>query len=213
MALGGVRTRRFACVHPVGDMPPVIGIDLGGIDANGLDPVDMAKDGLNLRPAFDLQQDFAARTDEGQRLIGFARRNRAQDVEARNDRAVVVRRPADEREHRTRTERNDAPVAVDDPSIARFFNTAAFALPAAGTFGNAGRNTIIGPGSKGLDAALTKSITLGPQRVLTARVQATNVLNLVQFAAIDTVVNSPTFGQVISMRPMRSIQFDVRFRF
>jgi hypothetical protein len=102
---------------------------------------------------------------------------------------------------------------LDNPSIAQFFNTAAFALPAAGTFGNAGRNTIIGPGSKSLDAALTKSITLGPQRVLTARIQAANVLNLVQFAAIDTVVNSPTFGQVIAMRPMRSIQFDVRFRF
>jgi hypothetical protein len=43
----------------------MIGIDLGRIDTYGLDPVDMAKDSLDLRPAFDLQQDFAAWTDEG----------------------------------------------------------------------------------------------------------------------------------------------------
>src|SRR5699024_10506996 len=119
MTLRGVGTRRFACVYPVGDVPPMIGIDLGRIDTYGLDPVDMAKDSLDLRPAFDLQQDFAAWTDEGQRLIGLARRNRAQDVEARNDRAVVVRRPADEREHRAGTERNDTTVAVEELRTSR----------------------------------------------------------------------------------------------
>ena len=31
--------------------------------------------------------------------------------------------------------------------------------------------------------------------------------------AIDTVVNSPTFGQVLSVRPMRSAQLNFRFRF
>jgi hypothetical protein len=106
-----------------------------------------------------------------------------------------------------------APVALDDPSIAAFFNPAAFAVPLSGTFGDAGRNTIIGPGTHALDAGLTRSITLGAQRVLTARLQATNVLNSVRFGAIDTVVNSPTFGQVVSIRPMRSMQFDLRFRF
>jgi hypothetical protein len=35
----------------------------------------------------------------------------------------------------------------------------------------------------------------------------------VRFGAIDTAVNSPTFGQVISIRPMRSLQFNARFRF
>ena len=105
------------------------------------------------------------------------------------------------------------PVDLADSTIAAFFNTAAFVAPLSGTFGDAGRNTIIGPGTHSLDAGLTKSINLGSQRVLTARVQATNVLNSVVFGAIDTVVNSPTFGQVVSIRPMRSVQFDLRFRF
>ena len=32
-----------------------------------------------------------------------------------------------------------------------------------------------------------------------------NLLNTVQWAAVDTNVNSPTFGQVLSVRPMRTI--------
>jgi len=35
----------------------------------------------------------------------------------------------------------------------------------------------------------------------------------VNYASIDTVVNSPTFGQVLSVRPMRSMTFNVRVRF
>ena len=39
------------------------------------------------------------------------------------------------------------------------------------------------------------------------------MLNSVRFGAIDTAVNSPTFGQVVSIRPMRTVQFNARFRF
>jgi hypothetical protein len=30
---------------------------------------------------------------------------------------------------------------------------------------------------------------------------------------VDTIVNSPTFGQVTGVRPMRRIQITTRFRF
>ena len=36
---------------------------------------------------------------------------------------------------------------------------------------------------------------------------------MVNYQAIDTVVNSPTFGQVLSVRPMRSVTANLRFRF
>ena len=42
---------------------------------------------------------------------------------------------------------------------------------------------------------------------------ATNVFNRPQFTAIDTVVNSPTFGRVISVGAMRSVLMTARFRF
>ena len=86
-------------------------------------------------------------------------------------------------------------------------------IPAAGTFGNAGRNTIIGPGGSQLDASLGRDIRLTGTQVLSLRLEATNLLNSVRFGAIDTAVNSPTFGQVISIRPMRTLQFNARFRF
>jgi hypothetical protein len=48
---------------------------------------------------------------------------------------------------------------------------------------------------------------------LSIQILASNVFNTVQFASIDTYVNSPTFGQVTSVRPMRRIQLLFRFRF
>src|SRR4030095_1490196 len=112
-----------------------------------------------------------------------------------------------------RADYTGAPIDVDDPTTLRFFNTDAFTIPASGSFGNAPRNFIIGPGSHNLNMNLSKNVNFNRARGMTIRVQATNVLNSVQFSAIDTVVNSPTFGQVTSVRPMRSIQLVLRFRF
>lgn len=105
------------------------------------------------------------------------------------------------------------PIALPHPTVERFFNTAAFAIPAPGRFGNAGRNTIPGPGSATVNMALQKVFTLPGSRFLNVRAQATNVFNWPQFGSVDTVVNSPTFGQVTSMRPMRSVQIVARVSF
>lgn len=105
------------------------------------------------------------------------------------------------------------PIQVNDPTIDLFFNTAAFTVPSAGAFGSASRNMIIGPGSRQLDAQFGRDIRLGGTRVLSVNLNASNLLNMVNYSAIDTVVNSPTFGQVLSVRPMRSMQLGLRFRF
>ncbi|HEY7501946.1 MAG TPA: TonB-dependent receptor [Vicinamibacterales bacterium] len=112
-----------------------------------------------------------------------------------------------------RADYDGEPIGIDDPTTLRFFNTDAFTIPAAGLFGTAPRNLIIGPGSKNLNMNLSKNVNFSRSRGVTIRIQANNVLNRVQFAAIDTVVNSPTFGQVTSVRPMRSVQLVMRFRF
>ena len=108
---------------------------------------------------------------------------------------------------------NGEPISLSDPTSLLFFNTSAFSIPAPGTFGNAGRNTIIGPGTSAMNLGLTKNITFNQTRGLSIQVLASNVFNTVQFATIDTYVNSPTFGQVTSVRPMRRIQLLFRFRF
>jgi len=107
---------------------------------------------------------------------------------------------------------NGEPIEVSDPSSTLFFNTAAFSVPAPGTFGNAGRNTIIGPGTSVMNLGVTRNITWGQTRGLSIQLLASNLFNTVQFASIDTVVNSPTFGQVTSVRPMRRMQLLMRFR-
>ncbi len=112
-----------------------------------------------------------------------------------------------------RADYSGAPIGVGNPTIDLFFNTAAFSLPEPGTFGDARRNLIIGPGSRQLNAQLARDVRFGRTRVATIQLNATNLLNMVNYGAIDTVVNSPTFGQVLSVRPMRSVQANVRFRF
>ena len=105
------------------------------------------------------------------------------------------------------------PVEVEHPTLLRYFNTGAFAVPAPGAFGTAARNTIIGPGGRQVDARLTRVVRIGETRAVNVSVVANNLLNAVQFAAIDTVVTSPTFGQVVAVRPMRSVRLDVRFTY
>ena len=98
-------------------------------------------------------------------------------------------------------------------SVTEWFNPAAFTMPAAGTFGNAGRNSVIGPGSRVFDMAFTKVIPMGDVRVLEFRAQTTNIFNTPQYSSIDTVINSPTFGHVVSVGSMRKIQAQARLRF
>jgi trimeric autotransporter adhesin len=104
------------------------------------------------------------------------------------------------------------PVALPNPSITEWFNTAAFVAP-SGAFGDARRNGIEGPGSRLFDMSFTKIFPLSETRFLEFRAQFSNVFNTPQYNGIDTVVNSPTFGRVISVGPMRSLQLTARFRF
>jgi hypothetical protein len=108
---------------------------------------------------------------------------------------------------------NGQPIALADPTTAQFFNTAAFSLPAPGTFGNSGRDIVIGPGTSVMNLGLTRNITIGQTRALSVQFLASNVFNSVQFASVDTVLNSRTFGEVTSVRPMRRVQILTRFRF
>jgi hypothetical protein len=104
-------------------------------------------------------------------------------------------------------------VGLADPTIDQYFNTAAFTIPEAGTFGTSLRNMIIGPGSRQLNAQFTRDVLLPGNRNVSINVNANNLLNLVNYGGIDTNVNSPTFGQVTSVNGRRSVRLNLRFRF
>jgi len=104
-------------------------------------------------------------------------------------------------------------VSLADPSIREWFNTAAFVAPPSGQYGNARRNSIIGPGTKAFDMAFTKIIPLKESRMLEFRAQSTNIFNIPTYSSIDTSVTSPTFGRVTAVGAMRQFTMTARFRF
>jgi hypothetical protein len=54
---------------------------------------------------------------------------------------------------------------------------------------------------------------LNGNRAVTLQVNATNLLNTVQWTVLDTDINSQTFGNVIAAKPMRAVTMSLRFRF
>lgn len=94
-----------------------------------------------------------------------------------------------------------------------FANPAAFTAPAPGTWGDAGRNSIRGPAQFALDASLSRVFRLRGRLNLEWRLAATNVLNRVTYAAINTVITSPQFGQPTFANQMRHLQMTLRLRF
>jgi trimeric autotransporter adhesin len=104
-------------------------------------------------------------------------------------------------------------VQLGNPSIGEWFNTAAFVAPPSGQYGNARRNSIIGPPTHVIDMAFTKMVPMKEGRVLELRAQSTNIFNIPNYSSIDTSLTSPTFGRVTAVGAMRQITMTARFRF
>jgi hypothetical protein len=64
----------------------------------------------------------------------------------------------------------------------RYFDASAFALPAAGFFGNLGRNTLIGPGLGMLDLSVNKRFRITERIAVQFRTEIFNSLNRPNFA-------------------------------
>jgi hypothetical protein len=93
------------------------------------------------------------------------------------------------------------------------FDPAAFAVPAAGTWGNAGRDTIPGPLVVSLNASAGRVFRLGERRSMDLQLRSTNALNTVVINRWNTQLNNNTFGQPTGVSAMRSVTASLRFRF
>jgi hypothetical protein len=93
------------------------------------------------------------------------------------------------------------------------FNTAAFTAPAAGEWGDAGRNTIPGPTTFTLDGSLGRIFRLGERRSADLQVQTQNALNRVTINSWGTVLNTSTYGLATGAAAMRKVTLSLRFRF
>jgi hypothetical protein len=113
---------------------------------------------------------------------------------------------------------NDRPNLVGNPELSnqttlQWFNTAAFAFPAPGTFGNAGRNILDGPGFQNVNASLLKNTKLTERVNVQFRAEAFNLFNHPNFNLPDNFLGSPTFGRITSARDPRHIQFGLKLLF
>ncbi|HYN09027.1 MAG TPA: hypothetical protein VES67_16710 [Vicinamibacterales bacterium] len=105
------------------------------------------------------------------------------------------------------------PIGLDDETLLHFFNTDAFAAPAIGAFGTSPRNVIIGPGGYVVNAQFSRDMRIGGARSVGLTINANNLFNTTRWTAIDTNLNSNTFGQVTRFAPMRTITMAARIRF
>jgi len=113
----------------------------------------------------------------------------------------------------TGTIRGDHTAAPDVVSDGVYANEAAFAQPTPGHWGNAGRNSIRGPAQFALNSGLGRSFVWGSRLTLDWRLDATNIINRVTFASVNTIVGSPQFGLATQANPMRKVQSSLRMRF
>ena len=72
----------------------------------------------------------------------------------------------------------------------QWFNPNAFIAPVPGTFGNAGRDTLTGPGLKDADLSLIKDVSLRERLRAQFRAEFFNVLNHSNFTTPNAVVYS-----------------------
>lgn len=110
-----------------------------------------------------------------------------------------------------RPDRTAAPI-YSGPA-GHFLNPAAYAAPKAGRWGDAGRDSIIGPREFVLNASLARTFRIGDHLNLDARIDSTNAVNHVTYSGWITTVTSPQFGLPTSADAMRTMQATFRLRF
>ena len=105
---------------------------------------------------------------------------------------------------------------LDNPSVDRWFDVGAFVFPAAFTFGNSGRNVLVGPGTINVDVGIHRSFKLPFNEVSTLefRAEAFNLANRAQFDLPGASIGTSSAGVIgRTIAPNRQLQFGLRLSF
>jgi hypothetical protein len=92
-------------------------------------------------------------------------------------------------------------------------NPLAVAAPRTGQWGNAGRNSITGPGTFFLNASMARTFRFTDRVNADFRLDATNALNHVTYPSWNVVASSAQFGLPSTANQMRNLQATMRVRF
>jgi hypothetical protein len=163
---------------------------------------------------------FVGKLAGGWELSGIASASSGRPIDI-----LVDRSPTDMPDGVTRNQRPDLVPGVSiypaHQTINNWFNPAAFAVPAPGTWGNLGRNVGRGPGYYEIDTALEKSTPITERLALKFRAEAFNVLNHPIYGDPASDISASSFGVITSplntgatgIGTPRRLQFMLRLEF
>ncbi len=97
--------------------------------------------------------------------------------------------------------------------IQQYFNTAAFAPAAIGTFGNNGRNSLRGPAFFDIDMSIFKDFAFSERRRLQFRAESFNTENRPNFPNPTASLASGTYGRITAANDPRVLQFALKLIF
>ncbi|MBM3726841.1 MAG: hypothetical protein FJW40_15650 [Acidobacteria bacterium] len=103
--------------------------------------------------------------------------------------------------------------AKGSKTVAQWFNTNAFRFPAFGRYGNAGRNLVRGPGINKWDFSLFKNFRVKERGLVQFRWEMFNMFNNANFEGVSGALGAANFGQVVSARDPRTMQFGLKVEF
>ncbi len=112
----------------------------------------------------------------------------------------------------------DRPNIVGDPYVQnlntrQWLNPAAFVSNPVGTFGNAGWNSLVGPGYFDLDVSLSRMFKVYEAQQLQLRFEFFNSTNHVNFSNPTSGLNVATFGTILSAGNPRILQLAAKYTF
>ena len=97
--------------------------------------------------------------------------------------------------------------------VAQWFATDAFTTPALNSFGNAGRNILIGPGTFNVDFSAHRTFSLGERFKIQYRAEFFNFFNHPLLNNPDTTVTDSNFGRITDARDPRIMQMALKLIF
>ena len=102
---------------------------------------------------------------------------------------------------------------LDNPDPSGFYNPDAFVPNEPFTFGDAGKNILVGPGTIGWDFSLFKNIRISEKYGVQFRAEAFNFPNHPNFQFPNAQVGNRNFGVISDARAQRIMQIGVKFVF
>jgi hypothetical protein len=97
--------------------------------------------------------------------------------------------------------------------IQKYFNTAAFTVNTVGTFGNAGRDILFGPGVENIDFGGIKTFAVKDRYKVQFRAEAFNLFNHPNFNNPNANVSAATFGTITGSGAPRVLQLALKAMF